>query len=81
VIQAAVDSNFFPLYEVERGVTTINYDPEKRDKKIPLVEWFKMMGRSRHMTKPAYAAHTEDVQKEVDRRWTRLKAMAENPVL
>ncbi len=81
VIQAAVDSNFFPLYEIERGITKINYDPEKRDKKIPVIEWFKMMGRSRHMAKPAYAKITEEVQNEVDRRWTRLKAMAESPVL
>ena len=28
VVEAAVDSLFFPLYEVERGITAITYDPE-----------------------------------------------------
>src|SRR5512145_718386 len=32
IIQAAVDCCFFPLYEVERGITTINYDPEEKGK-------------------------------------------------
>lgn len=43
IIQAAIDCNFFPIYEVEKGITTINYDPESRNKKIPVREWFKYM--------------------------------------
>ncbi|HEY5764620.1 MAG TPA: thiamine pyrophosphate-dependent enzyme, partial [Candidatus Deferrimicrobiaceae bacterium] len=33
ILQAAVDCCFFPLYEIERGITTINYDPEEKGKK------------------------------------------------
>lgn len=44
VIQAAVDCGYFPLYEIEEGVTTINYNPEKTGKQIPALDWLKMMG-------------------------------------
>ena len=30
IVDAAVNSCFFPLYEVERGVTTITYNPEAK---------------------------------------------------
>lgn len=35
VIQAGVDCCYFPLYEVERGITKITYDPEAAGKKLP----------------------------------------------
>ena len=81
ILQAAVDSCFFPLYEVYHGITTINYDPEAKEKKVPVSEWFKYMGRTRHLTKPQHQALLDQIQAEVDRRWTRLKAMHESPVL
>ena len=34
IVEAAVNSNFFPLYEVEQGQTTITYNPEAKKKKI-----------------------------------------------
>lgn len=43
VIQAAVDCCFHPLYEIDHGKTTITYDPEKKGKKIPVIEWLSMM--------------------------------------
>ena len=30
IVDAAVNSCFFPLYEVEKGVTTITYNPEEK---------------------------------------------------
>ncbi len=48
VVQAAVDCNFFPLYEVERGVTTLNYDPDAKGKKVPTTDWLKLMGKTKH---------------------------------
>jgi len=81
VIEAAVNSCYHPLYEIENGVTTINYNPEDKNKKIPAADWFKMMGRTRHLTKPDNAAMLDSVQDEIDRRWQRLKAMHENPFL
>jgi len=81
VISAAVNSCYFPLYEVERGYTALSYDPEQKGKKIPVADWLKMMGRTRHLCDENYVAVREEVQREVDRRWMRLKALAEHPQL
>ncbi len=81
VIAAAVNSCFFPLYEVERGNTTISYDPEKRGKKIPVSEFLGLMGRTKHLCTDKYNHITESIQAETDRRWGRLKALSENPAL
>jgi pyruvate ferredoxin oxidoreductase alpha subunit len=81
VIQKGVDCNFFPLYEIERGITTLNYDPEAKGKRIPVGDWLSTMGKTKHMSKPEYAQIVADFQKEVDRRFARIKAMSESPVL
>lgn len=81
VISAAVDSCFFPLYEVEQGCTTLSYDPEKKNKKIPVTDWLKMMGRTKHLCSEKYSETANAVQNEVDRRWKRLKILAEHPEL
>ncbi len=81
ILQAAVDSCFFPLYEVERGITTINYDPEEKQKKVPVTEWLKQMGKTRHLLKTECRPELDAFQAEVDRRWMRLKEMHKNPLL
>lgn len=81
IIQAAVDSCFFPLYEVEHGITTINYDPEERGKKVPVTEWLKQMGKTKHLLRTECKPELDAFQAEVDRRWTRLKEMHKNPLL
>ena len=81
IVQAAVDSCFFPLYEVERGVTNITYDPEARKKRIPASEWLGMMGKTRHLLRPENADLLREFEEEVERRWRRLKARHENPLL
>lgn len=81
IVGAAVNSCFFPLYEVEKGVTTITYDPEAKKKKITVADWLKMMGKTRHMVKPEYEAALKEFEEEVERRWARLKAKHENPYL
>lgn len=40
-----------------------------------------MMGRTKHLTKPEYEDIVTDIQAEVDRRFERLKAKAEHPLL
>ena len=81
IIQAAADCCFFPLYDVVRGITTISYNPEDKGKKAPVTEWLRLMGKTKHLGKPEYKDIVERLQKEVDRRWERLKAMAANPLL
>lgn len=77
VIEAAVNSCYFPLYEVEQGVTTLSYDPEKAGKKIPILDWLSMMGRTKHLQKDEYRDVVERLQQETDRRFAELKKRAE----
>ncbi|MBN3525765.1 thiamine pyrophosphate-dependent enzyme [Paenibacillus apiarius] len=81
IVNAAVESCFFPLYEVERGVTNITYNPEEKNKKIPLLDWLNMMGKTRHMAKPENADTLNQFEQEVERRWSVLKAKHEHPDL
>lgn len=81
VIDAAVNCCYFPLYEVEKGKTTLNYNPENLNKKIPVLEWLSMMGRTKHLKKDIYADIVKELQTEVDTRFERLKEKAANPIL
>lgn len=74
VIQAGVDCCYFPLHEVERGITKITYDPEAAGKKLPAADWLGMMGRTKHLMNERYADVVQAIQNEIDHRWLRLKA-------
>jgi pyruvate ferredoxin oxidoreductase alpha subunit len=81
VTQAAADSCFFPLYEVERGRTTITYDPEAVGRRISLSDYLGMMGKTRHLLSKQNKPVLEAAEAEVERRWLRLKAMHEHLLL
>lgn len=81
IIEDAVNSCFFPLYEVEQGITNLTYDPEDKNKRVPLGNWLKMMGKTKHMIKPEYAPALKSFEDEVERRWRRVKARSENEFL
>jgi pyruvate ferredoxin oxidoreductase alpha subunit len=81
IVQAAVDSCFFPLYEIEHGITNITYDPEARNKRVPVGEWLGMMGKTRHLLRPENAELLHQFEEEVERRWRRLKARNEHSLL
>lgn len=81
IMEAAVNCNFFPLYEVEQGITAITYDPEAKKKKAPLSDWLKYMGKTKHLLKEENQHILVDFEKEIERRWQRLKAQNDNPLL
>ena len=81
ILQAAIDSCFFPLYEVEHGCTTVTYDPDACKRRHPVSDWLKLMGKTRHLLSAANKEILSGIQAETDRRWTRLKAMHEHPLL
>jgi pyruvate ferredoxin oxidoreductase alpha subunit len=81
VLQLAIDSCFFPLYEVERGKTHITYDPELLGRRRAISDWLGQMGKTRHLLKEGNAEHLAAIETEVERRWRRLKAMHEHPEL
>ena len=82
IMEAAVNSCYHPLYEVEEGITALSYNPEKNNKKVPISEFYKLMARTKHIAmSPQYAEILEATQTEIDRRWERIKAKAEHPLL
>ncbi|MHC0036289.1 thiamine pyrophosphate-dependent enzyme [Pseudoneobacillus sp. C159] len=81
IVEAAVNSCFFPLYEVERGMTTITYDPEEKNKRIQSSEWLKLMGKTKHLLNENSQEMLQMFDEEIERRWRQLKAKHESPYL
>jgi len=65
----AVETCFWPLYEVENGKWKLNYKP--REKK-PLSEWTRLQGRFRHLHREENHPILVRAQEELDRRWEEL---------
>ena len=62
IARMAVQTNIFPLYEVEDGLRyTINYKPRE----YLVREYFKLQGRFRHLTD----ADLDQIQRMVDEDW------------
>lgn len=70
----AVETCYWPLYEVENGVYHINYKPVN---KKPVVEFLKPQKRFRHLFKEGNEWMLEAFQEEVDKRWNELLAKEE----
>ena len=81
VLQVAIDSLFFPIYEVEKGHTTITYDPEVLGRQRKLTDWLGQMGKTKHLMKDGNEDNLAAIEEEVMRRWRRIKAMHDNPEL
>ncbi len=72
IARMAVQTNIFPLYEVENGVHyTINYRP----KGYLVKEYFKLQGRFRHLTD----GDLDQIQEMVDEDWNLLLRKAGLP--
>ena len=70
----AVDTCYWPLYEVIDGKYKINYKPAK---KLPIEEFLKPQKRFKHMFAPGNEWMIEEMQKEVDARWQELLDLEE----
>ena len=70
----AVDTCYWPLYEVIEGKYVINYKPVK---KKPIEEFLRPQKRFKHMFKEGNEWMIEEFQKEVDRRWEELLRLEE----
>ena len=67
----AVDTCFWPLYEVVNGSYKLTYKPKK---KVGVSEWLKLQKRFKHMDDSLI----EKFQAEVDFRWEELVGRCEN---
>lgn len=76
-IEAAVNSCFFPLYEIEKGKVTINYNPEKNGKKCEITQWFRFMKRTNYLLKEEYKETLAAIQADIDERWEQLNRISQ----
>ena len=74
ISKLAVDTCYWPLYEVVDGVYHITYKPAQ---KKPVSEFLKPQKRFQHMFKPGNERMIEAFQEEVDKRWNELLAKEE----
>lgn len=71
----AVETCYWPLYEMENGVTKVTFRPKE---KKPLTEFLKPQGRFKHLFAPENEAVLKRLQEDVDGEWERL--LRESPV-
>ncbi|KPU27523.1 pyruvate ferredoxin oxidoreductase [Caloranaerobacter sp. TR13] len=69
IVKLAIDTCYWPLYEVENGEWRLTYKPKK---KLPIEDFLRPQGRFKHLFKPENQHLIEELQKEIDRRWEML---------
>ena len=66
VCKMAVETCFWPLFEVENDVWKVNYEPKV---KRPVEDFLKLQGRFKHLFKKGNEDLIAQIQAEVDHRW------------
>ena len=66
ICQMAVDTCFWPLFEVIDGEWIVNYVPKK---KLPIEDFLRPQGRFKHLFKPGKEQLIAEIQAGVDQRW------------
>ena len=73
ICKMAVETCYWPLFEVIDGKWIINYEPKN---KLPIEEFLKLQGRFKHLFKPGNEDLIAAFQAEVDKRWEDLQFKA-----
>lgn len=74
VAKAAVETNFWPLFEVENGKYRLNYEPKERK---PIDDFLKGQKRFKHLFKIENADLKNRLQIEVDARFAEIKQLSQ----
>jgi len=69
IVKMAVDTCFWPLYEVENGEWKLNYKPKE---KLPIEEWIRTQGRYKHLLEEKNKPLLKELQEHVDKEWEEL---------
>jgi pyruvate ferredoxin oxidoreductase beta subunit len=77
VLDAAVNSCFWPLYEVVDGEYRLTYEP---DEFVPIEEWLRPQKRFGHLLRPENAELIETIQRQVAADWRSLRDRCEGGV-
>jgi pyruvate ferredoxin oxidoreductase beta subunit len=74
IAKLAVETRFFPLYEVEGGTYRITY-PVTSPR--PVEEYLKAQGRFAHLLQPEYASALATLKEQIPRNYARLERLAQ----
>ena len=69
VLDTAVDSRYWPLYEVVDGDYRLTYTPTRP---VPVADWLALQARFAHLLRPENADVVADIQAQVEREWDEL---------
>jgi pyruvate ferredoxin oxidoreductase beta subunit len=69
LLRAAVDTCFWPLFEVVDGVYRVTYTPPA---KLPIEHWLEGQKRFAHLCRPEAAGTVAEIQRRVDAEWAAL---------
>ncbi len=72
MLQLALDTCVWPIYEVVEGKYRITYRPRA---KKPVTEWLRPQARYRHLFEERNAGMIERIQKDVDESWEELQRL------
>ena len=75
IANLAVQTNFWPLYEIDHGKFILNYEPKE---KLPITDWLKPQKRFKHLFKPGNEKIIQEIQEHVDKEFVKIKIKAEN---
>ena len=75
ISRLAVDTKFWPLFEVENGKWTLTPVKEKNLK--PLEDFLKPQGRFKHLLKPENAALLQELKDDIEDYWKYLEGRVE----
>lgn len=70
VAKLAVETGFWPLYEVENGKWKLTHKPKQRK---PIIEYLKVQGRFKHLFTPENQHILDNIQKSLDAYWEKLE--------
>lgn len=65
----AVESRYWPLYEVTEGEHKLTYKPKKE---VAVFDWLSPQGRFKHLLKDANSQVIDELQAKVDKDWAKL---------
>jgi pyruvate ferredoxin oxidoreductase beta subunit len=74
VLDAAVDSCFWPLYEVVAGRYRLTYRPNPV---VPVEDWLRPQARFAHLLEPVNSGLVERIQQRIDDDWAALLGRCE----
>jgi pyruvate ferredoxin oxidoreductase beta subunit len=78
VLNAAVDSLFWPLYEVVDGRYRLTYQPETI---VPIEDWLRPQARFAHLLRPEAESLVAEIQHGIDTDWEGLLRRCQGGVL